>query len=164
MPPMIQYQRRTPAAAAAPAGGGGGLGGISKLTGIGMVGGALGGVFGALGANKKAKIAAENQNKSSAWEHALNKANYGQTDLWKNNKRNRSQSMRESLVRGITRNAGNGLRGILGGMGGAGKIGFNEAGVPQAQNVYDVAGAPPKLKAETGGWASVLGGALGGLG
>jgi hypothetical protein len=159
---MIQYQRPTPAAAAAPAGGGGGLGGISKLTGIGMVGGALGGVFGALGANKKAKIAAENQNKSSAWEHALNKANYGQTDLVRNSKRNRSAAIREALFKGITRAGSSGLSKILGGFGGTtgSRIGYNEAGVPQAVNVYDQAGAPPKLKAETGGWQSVVGGGL----
>jgi len=155
----------------ASAGGGGwaskltGGGGVSKFNPLGMAAGALGGLFGAMGANKKAKIEAENQNKQRGWEHKLNAANYGETDQWRNRKRNRTSGVRESLMKGILRHGGNGLSKILGGFGGAGsKIAYDEAAVPQARNIYDVAGAPPELKAATGGWQSLLGGAIGGLG
>jgi hypothetical protein len=150
-------------------GGGGGwaskLGGVAKLNPIGMVGGALGGVFGALGANKKAKIAAENENKNRKWENALNRANYGQTDQVRNAKRNRSAGIRESLFKGLVRTKSHGLDKILGGFGGTtgSKINYNEANVPQATNVYDEAGPVPTMKAETGGWQSVVGGGLKGL-
>lgn len=152
----------------APAGGGGGGGmlgslkGLTKMSPWGAIGGALGGVFGAIGENKKAKIAAENENKKNAWQHALDTSNYGQTDQWRHRKRNRSAGIREALFKGIVRAPGSGLSKILGGFEGtSGKnIAYNEGNVEQAKNIYEQAGAPPKLKAETGGWASVIGGGL----
>jgi hypothetical protein len=149
-------------------GGGGGIGGalkgVTRLNPIGMVGGALGGVFSALGANKQAKTAAENQNATNAWQHKLNTGTYGTEKMPYYKQGSKMRGWRDTLMRGVMRNKNSGLSKLFGGWDEGKSTAFNAGqDVAQVSNPYDVSGAPPKLKAETTGWQGVVGGGLKGL-
>jgi len=132
--------------------------------GLSLVGGALGGLFSGMGENKKAKTAAANQNASNAWQHKLNASSYDTEQMPYRQQGSKMRGWRDTLMRGVMRNPNNGLSKLFGGWDQGKSTAFNAGqDVAQVNNPYAVSGAPPQLKAETGGWQGAVGGALKGI-
>lgn len=142
--------------------------GIVPLVAAGLAGGAaklLGGLFGGRGQAKAAQAAADNANAENTWKAKLSGATYGTERMPYYKQGSKMRGWRDAFMRGVMRNKNNGLSKLFGGWDEGKGTAFNAGqDVASVSNPYDVAGAPPKLKAVSGGWQSTLGGALSGAG
>ena len=138
--------------------------GFNTINPISAGAGVLGGALGAWGANNAAKASAANQNAMNSWKSKLDAAQYGTERMPYYRQGSKMRSWRDSLMRGVMRNPKNGLNKLFAGWDQGKATAFDPNEVRQVEDPYAVAGPPPQLKAETGGWKSVLGGALSGLG
>jgi arylsulfatase A-like enzyme len=136
---------------------------LKSINPLDAIGGGLAGGLSALGANSAAKTAAKNQNAMNSWKYQLDRSQYGTERMPYYQQGSKMRGWRDALMRGVMRNPNNGLSKLFAGWDEGKGTAFNAGqDVRAVQDPYAVAGAPPQLKAETGGWKSVLGGTLGG--
>jgi hypothetical protein len=134
---------------------------LAAIAGIGAGIGALGGIFGNKAKNKAAKQEAENQNASNAWQHKFNQSQYQTEQMPYRQQGSKTRSLRNQLASGLVNASSSGLAKLFPGYFNLEKS-YNGTGAYDVQNPYAVAGAPPQMKAATGGWQGYIGGALGG--
>lgn len=113
----------------------------------------IGGLLKGRGADKKAKIEAENQGKMNAWKNKFDTANWDVEKKSYYQGRDRSRSMRKQLQAAMMSNPKYGLDKLFPG------FAQYQTGVPTTANPYATAGPAPALAAATGGALSNLGGA-----
>lgn len=131
---------------------------LAAIAGGGAVLGALGGIFGNKAKNKAAKTDAENQNAANAWQNKLNRSQYQTEQMPYRQRGAETQKLRRQIAGGLVGASSSGLAKLFPGYFKLEK----DYVAPVVQNPYDAAGAPPQMKASTGGFAGYLGGALGG--
>jgi hypothetical protein len=134
---------------------------LAAIAGGGAVLGALGGIFGNKAKNKAAKQEAENQNAANAWQHRFNQSQYETEQMPYRKQGSKTRALRNQLASGLVNASSSGLAKMFPGYFNLQKS-YDGKGAYDVENPYSVAGAPPQMKAATGGWQNYIGGALGG--
>lgn len=130
--------------------------GIAPLVAMGAIAAAkgIGSWLKGRGADKKAKIEAENQGKMNAWKNKFDTANWDVEKKSYYTGRDRSRSMRKQLQAAMMNNPKYGLDKLFPG------FAQYQTGVPTTANPYATAGPAPALAAATGGALANVGGGI----